>query len=137
MARRGNIFRMSRDKDHHRALFRNLISSLIIEERIQTTEAKAKALKGLIDQVVNKAKKVGTRTREQLTSYLTSPLAVDKLYSDIIVRFKDRSSGYVRNIRVGTRRGDNTMMMLVEWVVRSEKGAVKSEEKTAKKKKDE
>ena len=129
MARHGKSFRLSRDKDHHKALFRNLISALILDERIKTTNAKAKALKSLIDRVVNNAKKGGTRTREQLINYLASKVALDKLYNDIIKRFPDRSSGYTRLVRIGERQGDNAIMMLVEWVVKSEEKTVKSEEK--------
>ncbi|NCN58889.1 50S ribosomal protein L17 [Candidatus Roizmanbacteria bacterium CG22_combo_CG10-13_8_21_14_all_38_20] len=131
MARHGKSFRLSRDKDHHKALFRNLISALILDERVKTTNAKAKALKSLIDRVVNNAKKEGTltRTRGQLTNYLASKVALDKLYNDIIKRFPDRSSGYARNVRIGERQGDNATMMLVEWVVKSEEKIVKKEKK--------
>ena len=129
MARHGKSFRLSRDKDHHKALFRNLISALILDERVKTTNAKAKALKSLIDRVVNNAKKEGTRTREQLINYLASKVALDKLYNDIIKRFPDRSSGYARNVRIGERQGDNATMMLVEWVVKSEEKATVTKEK--------
>src|SRR3989344_480715 len=135
MARHGKSFRLSRDKDHHKALFRNLISALILDERVKTTNAKAKALKSLIDRVVNNAKKEGTRTREQLINYLASKVALDKLYNDIIKRFPDISSGYARNVRIGERQGDNATMMLVEWVVKSEEKTEKSEEKIVKKEK--
>jgi len=125
MARSGKSFKLSRDKDHQRALFRNLISALIINERIKTTEAKAKALKSLVDRVVNKAKKDDQRTREQLTNYLTSTKAVDKLYDDIAKRFPNRLSGFTRNVRIGARRGDNSMIILVEWVVMAPKSEPK------------
>lgn len=108
--------KLSRDKDHKKALFRNLISALILQGRIKTTQAKAKAIKGLVDKVVNKAKDGGRSAHDQLANFLTSKKATEKLYKDITNRFKKRRSGYTRIVNLGMRRGDNAKMVIMEWV---------------------
>jgi large subunit ribosomal protein L17 len=123
---------LSRDKDHKKALFRNLISALILQDKIKTTRAKANAVKGLVDKTVNYAKDGGLRRKDYLANFLTSKAATKKMYEDIINRFKDRQSGYTRIMDVGTRKGDNARMVVMEWVkkeVRSKKLEVRSKTK--------
>lgn len=111
--------KLNRDKDHKKALFRNLISALIIEGRIKTTQAKAKAIKGLVDKVVNKAKNDGLRTKDQLANFLTSKKATIKLYDDIVKRFSKKNSGFTRIVKIGRRRGDNAKIVFMEWTGKS------------------
>jgi large subunit ribosomal protein L17 len=113
--------KLSRDKDHRKALFRNLISALIMRERIKTTEAKAKAIKGLVDRLVSNAKDKGVRRKDKIANFLTSNSAANKLYKDILPRFKERSSGFTRIVKIGRRRGDNAQMVFMEWVKKSSK----------------
>ncbi len=104
-----------RDKNERKALFKGLISSLILYERIKTTEEKAKAIKGEIEKIVTKVKKNGNR-KAALVSLQVTPLAFNKLTHDIAHRFIKRPGGYTRIIRLGRRLSDNASMALLEWV---------------------
>jgi large subunit ribosomal protein L17 len=104
--------KFKRDVNARRALFRSLISSLILKERIQTTEAKAKSIRADVDKLITKVKNGKARN---LLSDLLFPHALDKLVNDIAPRFKDRPGGYTRILRVGNRFGDDSSMVLMEW----------------------
>jgi large subunit ribosomal protein L17 len=108
--------KLGRDKDHKKALFRNLISALILNDRIKTTHSKATAIKGLVDKLVNQAKDGGLRRRDVIANFLTSSSATQKLYQDIVVRFRNRQSGYTRILDTGKRKGDNARMVVMEWM---------------------
>lgn len=112
-----NVFgrRLKRDKNERKALFKALMSSLVLHERIKTTEAKAKAVKGLIEKLVTKAKKKGKDSSLFFHSYLNQD-AIQKIVSDIAPRFEKRSGGYTRLVRIGSRFSDNASMVLMEWV---------------------
>lgn len=111
-----NIFgrKFSRDTNERKALFKNLISSLIINDRIRTTEPKAKAIKGDVDKVITKVKKNGALAKRLLIPILNSQ-AVEKLINDVAPRFKNRNGGYTRIIRIGRRFGDNAMEVVMEF----------------------
>ncbi len=111
-----NIFgkKFGRDTNERRALFKSLMSSLVLNERIQTTEAKAKAIKSSTEKAVTRAKKSGNVARRLLGDMFNSS-AMDKLINDIAPRFKKRNGGYTRIIRVGRRFGDNAMEVVMEW----------------------
>lgn len=111
-----NVFgkKFGRDTNERRALFKSLMSSLVLNERIQTTEAKAKAIKGSTEKAVTRAKKSGEVARRLLGDMFNSA-AMDKLINDIAPRFKNRNGGYTRIIRVGKRFGDNAMEVVMEW----------------------
>lgn len=100
---------LSRDKNERSALFKNLIRSLILSEKIQTTEAKAKAIKGLIDKVINQAK---SATASGLVGqFFTDKKAAEKLIKQIVPRTKERRSGYTSVVRIGKRLGDGATMV--------------------------
>lgn len=114
--------RLKRDVDERKALFKSLMSHLVLKERIKTTEAKAKAIKGRIEKLVTEAKKTlrqaqgkGEQAANLFGLYL-SPAAVEKLISDVAPRFSERSGGYTRILRLGPRLSDNAQMVLIEWV---------------------
>lgn len=115
---RKNVFgrKFKRDTNERKALFKGLIASLILDEKIKTTLEKAKAIKGDIDKLINKAKKSG-----KFAEYLLQPhLAFEprqKVVKDIRLRFGDRNSGYTRIVRLGRRFSDNAQMALMEWTV--------------------
>lgn len=113
-----NVFgrKFKRDTNERKALFKGLISSLILDEKIQTTLEKAKAIKGDVDKIVNKAKKENNMARYLLQPYLSSD-TMQKIIIDIAPRFNDRNSGYTRINRLGRRFSDNAQMVLMEWVV--------------------
>lgn len=119
---RKNIFgrQFSRDTNQRKALFKSLISSLILDESIKTTLEKAKAIKGEVDKIVNKAKKGDNTLKTRLLQRHLGIDAMNKLIKDITPRFKDRSSGYTRLIKLGRRFSDNAAMVLMEWVVKKD-----------------
>lgn len=98
------------------ALLRSLLRSLILHERIQTTESKAKELKRVADRIFAKAKKQGLSSRRQVLAFLhNDALTTDKLFSLLSPRFDDeKQSGFVRIIKVGNRSGDNARIVQVE-----------------------
>lgn len=108
--------RLNRNTSQRKALFRSLIQALIIHEEIKTTEAKAKAIKRLIDKLITKAKKGTLHARRQILAFLPDKKAANKLVDEIGVRFKKRTSGFTRFIRLGKRRGDDAMMVKIEFV---------------------
>lgn len=116
---------LKRDANERKALFKNLLTSLVMEERITTTEAKAKAIKSAADKLVTKAKKGGPDAFRNLAPDVRYD-AVAKLINTIAPRFKDRQGGYTRIIKVGHRIADNAPQVAMEWVVRSEKITAKS-----------
>ncbi|MEK9178491.1 MAG: 50S ribosomal protein L17 [Patescibacteria group bacterium] len=118
---RKNVFgrKFKRDKNERSALFKSLLSSLVLNERIKTTEQKAKAIKAEADKLVTKAKGQESQARKLLAQYLT-PSAMNKMISNIAPGFKDRNGGYTRIVRVGNRFSDNASMVVMEWVERSE-----------------
>ena len=123
-----------RDANERKAMFKNLLTSLVIEERIITTTAKAKAIRGAADKLVTKAKKGGPDAYRRLAPDVRYD-AVEKLIKTIAPRFADRQGGYTRITRVGNRVADNAPQVVMEWVVRAEpvvatKGEKKDEKKT-------
>lgn len=119
---RKNIFgrQFSRDTNQRKSLFKSLISSLILQGSIKTTLEKAKAIKGDVDKIVNKAKKGDITLKVQLLQRHLGVPAMNKLIKDIAPRFKNRSSGYTSIIKLGRRFSDNAAMALMEWVVAKE-----------------
>lgn len=129
---RKNVFgrKFKRDTNERKALFKGLISSLILDERIKTTLDKAKAIKGDIDKIVNKAKK-GEKEALYFLQPILSPGSMKKIINSIAPRFSDRNSGYTKLVNLGRRFSDNASMVLMEWAVKeveSEKLKVKNED---------
>jgi len=114
---RKNVFgrQLKRDKNERKALFKALLSSLVIYEKIETTEAKAKAIKGHADKMITKVKKHKENAKEALQEYLAAN-AIQKFITDVAPRFEGRSGGYTRIIRAGRRRRDSAQMVIMEWV---------------------
>jgi len=127
---------LKRDANERKALFKNLLTSLVIEERITTTEAKAKAIKAAADKLVTKAKKGGPEALRSLAPDVRYD-AVAKLVNTIAPRFADRQGGYTRIVRVGNRVADNAPQVVMEWVVREEVSSVKTAKTQKADKKDE
>ena len=113
-------FKLGRVTDHRWALFRNMLVALFRHERIMTTEAKAKAVRGLADQMVTLAKRDTLHARRQVLSMVPDETVVKRLFDTIAARFGDRHGGYTRIIRAGTRPGDRAPMVLLELVDRPE-----------------
>ncbi len=104
---------LGRDKNQRQALFRGLIRSLFLEESITTTEAKYKAIKGLIDRLISKARDGSNASKNIIFSQIPQKEVSKKLLEDIAPRYKKRTSGFVSTVRIGTRKGDGAMMMKI------------------------
>lgn|ERR1035437_9543371 len=107
--------KLKRDINERKALFKGLMSSLVLHEKIETTESKAKAIKGEVDKLVTNAKKDSMLARKLLSDKL-SPDALEKMIKDIAPRFNKRQGGYTKMVRLGKRFGDDATMVLLEWV---------------------
>ena len=113
-------YKLGRLTAHRWAMFRNLLVALFQHERIMTTEAKAKAVRGLADQMVTLAKREDLHAKRQVLSMVPDETVVKKLFDTIAARFSDRNGGYTRIIHAGTRPGDRAPMVLLELVDRPE-----------------
>jgi len=132
MRHRNAGFKLGRVTPHRWALFRNLLVALFRHERIETTEAKAKAVRGLAEHMITLAKRDNLHARRQVLAMVPDTSVVGELFRTIAPRFGDRNGGYTRIIRAGYRAGDNAPMVLLELVDRAE--APKDKDKTAEKK---
>lgn len=100
---------LGRNKNERTALFRNLVRSLFISESIQTTEGKAKAIKGLVDQIITQAK--NPNARRLVSQFMVDKQVAEKLVKDIAPRLSNRTSGYTSVVKVGRRVGDGSMIV--------------------------
>jgi large subunit ribosomal protein L17 len=125
--------RLKRDSGHRKALFKNLIQSLIISGKIETTEAKAKAVKGQVDKLITKAKKGTLHARRQIMAVLPSKKAANKLVDEIAPSFTGRNSGFTRMQRLRRRRGDDALLVRLEFINFMPEDTDKSKKKETKK----
>ena len=116
-------YRLGRSSGHRKALRRNLMTELLRHERIQTTRAKAQAVRGEVERMITKAKKgneIGearaVHLRRWASSRLNDPEIVKKLFDDIAPRYVSRPGGYTRILKLGPRGGDAAEMVLLELV---------------------
>lgn len=111
------INHLGRTASHRRALLSNMASSLILEKRITTTVAKAKALRKYVEPLITKAKSDTTHSRRTVFSYLGNKESVKELFSSVASKISERPGGYTRIIKMGdVRLGDNAEMCLIELV---------------------
>ena len=109
--------KLGRDSAHRKALYANLSGSRIEHGRIKTTEAKAKAVKPEIEQLITLAKRGDLHARRQALSTLgQDKFMVHKLFEDVAPRYADRPGGYTRILKLGPRRSDSTEMVFIELV---------------------
>jgi len=124
---------LSRQTGHRKAMLANMACSLIEHKRINTTVAKAKALKQFVEPLITKSKDDTTHNRRIVFAYLRSKYAVTDLFRDVAAKVGDRPGGYTRIIKVGNRLGDNADMAMIELVDFNEiYNGGKKEEKKAK-----
>ncbi|MGG5505411.1 MULTISPECIES: 50S ribosomal protein L17 [unclassified Myroides] len=110
------INHLGRKAGHRNSMLANMACSLIEHKRINTTVAKAKALKQYIEPLVTKAKTDDTHNRRVVFSYLRSKEAVTELFREVAQKVGDRPGGYTRIIKLGNRLGDNADMAMIEFV---------------------
>ena len=108
--------KLGRNTSHRRALLRNLVTSLMIEERIETTPAKAKAMRPHVEKMITLGKKGDVAARRLALGFLMTRESVDRLFNTIAPRFGDRNGGYLRIIHKGWRTGDGAETCYIELV---------------------
>ena len=107
--------KFGRTRDKRKALLKSLLSAIILKERIETTEAKAKETSRLVEKFITKAKK-GDLASQRLLAKFFSPQIVKKLFSEIAPRYKERKGGYTRIIKLGQRKTDGAKMAIIELI---------------------
>lgn len=107
---------LGRTKSHRKAMLSNMACSLIQHKRINTTLAKAKALRGFVEPLITKSKDDSTHSRRVVFSYLNDKTIVAELFRDVAPKVAERAGGYTRIIKTGNRLGDNAEMCMMELV---------------------
>lgn len=117
--------KLSRDSSARKALFRDLVTDLFLNERIQTTEAKAKEIRSIAEKLITLAKRGDLHARRQAAAFVRRESldgnqdAIQKLFSDLAPRYAERPGGYTRILKLGPRRGDSAPMVYLELVDRA------------------
>jgi large subunit ribosomal protein L17 len=107
-------YKLGRTTSHRRSLLRNLVTSLVMEERIETTIPKAKAMRPLMEKMITLGKRGDLAARRQAAAYLMTRESVNKLFDTLAARFGDRNGGYLRIVRAGWQKGDGADKAFVE-----------------------
>ncbi len=108
--------KLGRDSAHRKALYANLASALIEHGRIQTTEAKAKEVRPVVEQMITLGKRGDVSAHRQAVAFLRSKPIAHKLFAEVAPRFADRPGGYTRIVKIGPRQGDAAPMVYLELV---------------------
>jgi large subunit ribosomal protein L17 len=114
--------KLGRRSDHRRSMLRNLVTDLIINERITTTDTRAKELRSIVEKMITLGKRGDLHARRQVATFVRREVAnenqdaIQKLFDDIAPRFKERNGGYTRILKIGTRQGDAASMAIIEFV---------------------
>lgn len=129
MRHRNAGWKLNRNTSHRRALLRNLVTSLIMEERVETTVAKAKAMRSHVEKMITLGKRGDLHARRQAAAYLMTRESVSRLFETVAPRFGDRQGGYLRITRTGFRKGDGGETVFIE-LLGSEKFLAKKKAKS-------
>jgi large subunit ribosomal protein L17 len=113
--------KFGRKTGHRRGMLRNLSLSVLRYERVKTTEAKAKEVRLFVDRMINLGKDGSLVARRRALAWLPEPVIVEKVFTDLALRWPDRGSGYVRITHIGRRVGDSAPQMLLELVAAADK----------------
>ena len=108
--------KLDRKKAPREAMLKNLASSIIIYEKVKTTEAKAKTVRPLLEKIITTAIKGDLASRRELIRLLPQPMAIKKAMEILAVKYKGKKGGYLRIIKLGKRQGDNADMVQIELV---------------------
>jgi len=114
MRHRNAGFKLGRNTSHRNALLRNLVTSIIIEDRVETTVAKAKAVRPHVEKMITLGKKGDVHARRQALSFLRTDDAVTRLFDTVAPRYGDRQGGYLRIVRTGFQKGDGAEKAFIE-----------------------
>ncbi len=107
---------LSRDSGHRQALYRNLVTALLRHEKIVTTEAKAKEVRGMAEKMITLGKKSGLSSYRQALTFITDKKVTEKVFSVLGPRYKERAGGYTRIVKLEPRLGDNAPRVQLELI---------------------
>ncbi|HTV82678.1 MAG TPA: 50S ribosomal protein L17 [Acidobacteriaceae bacterium] len=116
MRHRNAGYKLGRNTSHRRALLRNLVTSILMEDRVQTTVAKAKAARPHVEKLITLGKRGDLHARRQALAYLQTGDAVTRLFETVAPRYSERAGGYLRIVRAGYQRGDGAEKVYIELV---------------------
>jgi len=108
--------KLGRTSSHRRAMYRNLVTDLLGYEKITTTEAKAKEVRGLAERMITLAKEGELHSRRQILSFILDKKLADKVFTELAPRYAERPGGYTRIVKLGPRLGDGAAMVRLELV---------------------
>ena len=114
MRHRNAGFKLGRNTSHRRAMLRNLVTSVILMDRVETTITKCKASRPIVEKMITLGKNGSVHARRQALAYLMTPESVDRLFNVVAPRYGARQGGYLRITRVGPRKGDAAEMAYIE-----------------------
>ena len=136
MRHRNAGYKLGRNTSHRRAMLRNLVTSVILMDRVETTITKCKATRPIIEKMITLGKTGTVHARRQAAAYLMTPESVDRLFATVAPRYSDRQGGYLRITRSGARKGDAAEMAFIELLGAekelNEKAQKRSEARTKK-----
>jgi large subunit ribosomal protein L17 len=114
MRHRNAGFKLGRNTSHRRAMLRNLVTSVILMDRVETTITKCKATRPIIEKMITLGKNGSVHARRQALAYMMTPESVDRLFNVVAPRYTERQGGYLRITRTGPRKGDAAEMAFIE-----------------------
>jgi len=114
MRHRNAGFKLGRNTSHRRALLRSLVTAVLVEDRVETTVAKAKAVRPLVEKMITLGKKGDLHSRRQAHSFLMTDESVKRLFETVAPRYGDRAGGYLRIVRTGFQQGDGAEKAFIE-----------------------
>lgn len=114
MRHRNAGFKLGRNTSHRRAMLRNLVTSIILMDRVETTITKCKATRPIVEKMITLGKRGTVHARRQALSYMMTPESVDRLFNVVAPRYTTRPGGYCRITRLGARKGDAAEMAFIE-----------------------
>jgi len=116
MRHRNAGYKLGRNTSHRRAVLRNLVTSVILMDRIETTITKCKASQPLVEKMITLGKRGTVHARRQALAYMMTPESVDRLFGVVAPRYSNRNGGYTRITRSGARQGDAAEMAYIELI---------------------
>ena len=129
MRHRKGGFKLGRNTSHRRALLRNLVTSIILNDKVHTTVTKAKASRPLVEKMITLGKNGSVHARRQALAYLMTAESVDRLFSTVAPRYAERNGGYSRVVLTGPRKGDGGEMAFIELLGAEEELNAKAEKR--------
>jgi len=121
--------KLNRTSPHRKAMFRNMVTSLLEHEQITTTDAKAKELRRVADRMITLGKRGTLDARRRAAAYVRKRSVVQKLFGEVAERFQARPGGYTRIVKIGPRQGDNASMSVIELTDRGAGAAAEADMK--------